>query len=419
MDMRKNEAFTQLLRDAVLQAERLGYRPNQFKRMLEQHGGFETVRRVLATGKPSDGFTRLWELGRLDLTCEALIVETEWRKYFDPALLARAEALLADMKYSFKPYTTPSDAVPLPPHHALDDADDASLSTSDMRINSFFRDVLHAPVANDRWSWGSMDETRRCIFLRVWHEDITQRNGLTIIRVLAQSHTNRHGWAERQRHLELIKAGYDAYAIVCVKGATSTTSIGSFDSNHLSRLSDLADVEGDLYMTLGEKAAASSLSLQSSGKILENDLAQIRENESIETIRTALIDARLGQGRFRRDLMRLWDGRCAVTGTGIAALLRASHSKPWRDSNNKERLDPHNGLPLTANLDALFDALLISFDDDGAMLTSSVITPEERRALGLPAPLLKKPGPALKRYLKHHRERFNALRIASQGLEKP
>lgn len=422
MEMRENEKFTQLLRDAVLEAEGLGYRPNQFKRMLEQHGGFETVQRVLATGKPSDGFTRLWELGRLDLSCEALIVETKWRKYFDPALLVRAEALLAGMKYSFKAYTpvpvelTAASTVPL--DRVASDAEDTPLSSSAIRINSYFRNVLLAPVANDRWSWGSVDEIRRCVFLRVWKEDITQQSSSAAIRVLAHVHSNRHGWAERRRHLDLVKSGYDAYAIVCQKGTTPTTRIASFDAVDLLKLSDVVDIEGDLYMTLGNRVPASSMSSQPSAYTVEDDLENIWESEPIATSRRALMNARLGQGRFRRDLLQLWGGKCAVTGSGVEALLRASHCKPWRDSNDSERLDPSNGLPLTANLDALFDAMLISFDDDGAMLTSPAISPEEQRALGIPAPLVKRPSAELGEYLKHHRERFHALRSTCRAPSK-
>lgn len=414
MDVRENEAFTQLLRDAVLQAEKIGYRPTQFKRMLEQYGGFETVQRVLASGKPSDGFTRLWELKRLDLTCEALIVESEWRGHFDAALLARAEKLLRDMNYPFKPYAAPVvDTSPSAPPgiDTNSEADgDSPLSNSQLRINAFFRDVLHAPVANDRWSWGSVDEARRCVFLRLWAEDVEQQKDFSTIRVLGPRQTNSNGWSERQRHLELVRAGYDAYAIVCEKGAKSSTSIGSFDASQLSRLSAISDVGGDLYMKLSDRLPVSAFYRHSSEATVDSELMQIREGEGAETTRKTLVDARLGQGRFRRDLLQLWDGKCAVTGTAIAAVLRASHCKPWCGSNNEERLDPHNGLPLTANLDALFDALLITFDDDGEMLTSGVITPEEREALGLPAPLLKKPGSKLKNYLKHHRERFNLLR---------
>ena len=53
--------------------------------------------------------------------------------------------------------------------------------------------------------------------------------------------------------------------------------------------------------------------------------------------------------------MRLWGGRCAVTGLDLPLLLRASHIKPWRDSDNRERLDPYNGLLLSPSYDAAFD----------------------------------------------------------------
>jgi predicted restriction endonuclease len=60
-----------------------------------------------------------------------------------------------------------------------------------------------------------------------------------------------------------------------------------------------------------------------------------------------------------------------ITDIQIPALLRASHIKPWRMSDNSERLDPENGLLLVANLDAAFDAGLLSFTDTGRMLFSA------------------------------------------------
>ena len=74
-----------------------------------------------------------------------------------------------------------------------------------------------------------------------------------------------------------------------------------------------------------------------------------------ETTRQALINARLGHGQFRVDLERRWNGRCALTGCGITAMLRASHIKPWAKSSNHDRLNPDNGLLLAAHVDALFD----------------------------------------------------------------
>lgn len=416
MDLRDNEAFTQLLRNAVAQAEKLGYKPNQFKRMLEQHGGFETVQRVLATGKPSDGFTRLWELKRLDLTCEALIVETEWRKHFDATLIARAEGLLTQMGYAFKPFSVPDVGEPAEPDGAKDQAgnpdQDPATSAGEMRINAFFRDMLFAPVRNERWSWGAVDEARRHVFLRLWNDDILEREDARWIRVLGQNRDNRNGWSEREHHLGLIEKGYTAYAVMCEKSVGTGRRIEHFDQRTLIQLTDASEINDDRYMRLGGHVSIAMFSAPRDNAVaLQQDLdeLQVEGNGSTSTTRSTLVDARLGQGRYRSDLMRVWDGSCAVTGCCVAALLRASHCKPWRDSDNQERLDPHNGLMLTANLDALFDARLISFDEDGAMLVSAAITEEEREALGLPAPLRRRPGPELGGYLRHHRERFDLL----------
>jgi hypothetical protein len=105
--------------------------------------------------------------------------------------------------------------------------------------------------------------------------------------------------------------------------------------------------------------------------IKDIDGARSTFNTLPATEREALISARLGQGLFRTRLMSVWKGRCAVTDIQIPALLRASHIKPWRMSDNSERLDPENGLLLVANLDAAFDAGLLSFTDTGRMLFSA------------------------------------------------
>lgn len=91
-----------------------------------------------------------------------------------------------------------------------------------------------------------------------------------------------------------------------------------------------------------------------------------------ETERLAIIQSRVGQGKFRRNVLNLW-GCCAVTGVTDERMLKASHIKPWRVADNEERLDPHNGLALVPNLDALFDRGLITFDADGLIRTSTSI----------------------------------------------
>jgi len=52
-------------------------------------------------------------------------------------------------------------------------------------------------------------------------------------------------------------------------------------------------------------------------------------------------------------------------------------------AGNAERLDAFNGFLLVANLDALFDRFLISFDDTGHLLTSARLSPSDLPALGI------------------------------------
>ena len=85
---------------------------------------------------------------------------------------------------------------------------------------------------------------------------------------------------------------------------------------------------------------------------------------------------RIGQDLFRDRLMRDWGGRCPLTGIAEPELLRASHIVPWRTCvTDADRLDPNNGLLLSALWDAAFDAGLVSFTDDGEPLFSQPLAP--------------------------------------------
>lgn len=117
--------------------------------------------------------------------------------------------------------------------------------------------------------------------------------------------------------------------------------------------------------------------------LVDDEIDQaIQRSVPDKTTRTAIVEARVGQGRFRSDLVELWHGRCALTGFDVRPLLRASHIKPWRASNNAERIDPMNGLLLAPGCDATFDSGLISFTDDGTMLVSPDLSDDHLRQLG-------------------------------------
>lgn len=107
--------------------------------------------------------------------------------------------------------------------------------------------------------------------------------------------------------------------------------------------------------------------IEASAWRLIEDLTELERNVPDVTERDQLAKARIGQGRFRADVIAKW-GRgevCALTGAAIPEMLVASHIKPWRKSSNEERLDPMNGLLLVANVDRLFDRNLMSFKRTG------------------------------------------------------
>lgn len=101
-----------------------------------------------------------------------------------------------------------------------------------------------------------------------------------------------------------------------------------------------------------------------------------------ETTRQAVVMARRGQGLFKQNVQRI-ERECRVTKVDQIEHLRASHCKPWRDSNNTERLDGENGLLLTPDVDHLFDRGFISFEGDGTVLVSPVAHRESIRKMGL------------------------------------
>ncbi|MBY3188795.1 HNH endonuclease [Rhizobium laguerreae] len=125
------------------------------------------------------------------------------------------------------------------------------------------------------------------------------------------------------------------------------------------------------------------------------------------TIRDALVKARIGQGRFRDQLIERWEGKCCATGLREAKLLRASHIMSWKLSNNQQRLDEFNGLLLSAAYDAAFDAHLITLTNEGVWEVDPRLTAEARSQAGLgdiAQNIVVGLRPEHFPYLTHHRE---------------
>jgi len=140
---------------------------------------------------------------------------------------------------------------------------------------------------------------------------------------------------------------------------------------------------------------------------------EIAANAAIrETEKAALVLARRGQGQFR-DNVRSIERACRITKVDRMEHLIASHVRPWRDSNNDERLDGENGLLLTPTVDHLFDKGFISFEDSGQLIVSPVADPVSLKRMGIDYERRVNVGAfseGQRRYLDFHRE--NVLRRA-------
>lgn len=285
-----------------------------------------------------------------------------------------------------------------------------------MKINRFFEETLGANLANPRWSWGAVDPVANRVYLRVWDDQTISREGSDWVQVYYDKPLRKSpGFPERMDHLKAIESGLEGYAVVCT--AVDPTNkevrkIATFNEDELLLLGEELVVGRDTYRKVLRRVPTESVARrQTSNSTLAPDLRRIINRKPPEnTTKDAMVSARVGQGAFRVAVLSQWDYRCAVTGSSTLDAIRASHIKPWRDSSNEERLDPLNGLPLIANLDALFDAGLISFDASGMLLSSSTLSLDERELFGLSELRLRHGVPReTGAYLSYHREHLFIL----------
>lgn len=129
--------------------------------------------------------------------------------------------------------------------------------------------------------------------------------------------------------------------------------------------------------------------------------------------RRVLADQRIKQGFFRRAVLSSYHGRCCMSGASDERLLIASHIVPW-SIDKKNRLNPSNGLCLSAIHDRAFDKGLIALDSNLQVIVSDdlrrrndpflnqVLVSLDKRSIELPERFL--PDPAF--VLRHRTEIF-------------
>ena len=79
--------------------------------------------------------------------------------------------------------------------------------------------------------------------------------------------------------------------------------------------------------------------------------------------REATVKQRVNQSFFRKMILASYNETCCITGIKIKELLIAGHIKPWY-VDEKNRLNPRNGIAINALHDKAFEIGLISIDNN-------------------------------------------------------
>ncbi len=90
------------------------------------------------------------------------------------------------------------------------------------------------------------------------------------------------------------------------------------------------------------------------------------------------VKMRVNQNVFRQIVLSNYSGKCAITGIDLPDLLVASHIVPW-SQNEEERLNPENGICLSALYDRAFDKGLIGISEKYQILISEELRSREKK----------------------------------------
>lgn len=442
MDIQTDLEFTDFLLNKAAEAKReVKFPGTKFVRDLHADGGYQTVLRLLHKKDVSEGFTDLCMLGRADLTVEALIVESKWRGYFDKVLIELAEARLAGAKYRYKRYqdsgaalapSTVAKPAPSPDNQRLE-AGKTSRRHWWVNQNQTYKAEVPGGFL---WSPKTRTDGVRNQFYENMREVVAGDvvfsfcDGLIKAVGVAQGSaksspkpafgnagTNwaNEGWMVEVDFTELKHQ---------VRPKEQIAQLREHLPEKYSPLTDEGNGLQSVYLAAVPPAMATVL-VQLIGPEFEAILASCHhggvstdeQDEEVEaairgrtdldaTTKLQLVKARRGQGLFKSNV-RLNETRCRVTGISDIAHLRASHIKPWRVSNDQEKLDGCNGLLLAPHVDHLFDRGLISFTSDGGLLVSQKLDPTILTSWGIPVRLnVGRFKPEQAQYLEFHQQQI-------------
>ena len=102
------------------------------------------------------------------------------------------------------------------------------------------------------------------------------------------------------------------------------------------------------------------------------DAVEDRESDFSGKDHETIVSVRVGQSFFRKSVLASYQNSCCISGVSLSELLIASHIMPWAIAK-ENRLNPSNGLCLSAIHDKAFDKGLITIMPDYTICVSSIL----------------------------------------------
>jgi putative restriction endonuclease len=122
------------------------------------------------------------------------------------------------------------------------------------------------------------------------------------------------------------------------------------------------------------RATIEHTTVEQNNRIPENELP--KEGKT----REQLVKVRVNQAFFRKAVLAAYNTTCCITGLQNPSLLIAGHISPW-GTDEKNRLNPSNGIAINALHDKAFEAGLLTITPDYLIKVSSSLLDNSESAI--------------------------------------
>lgn len=173
-----------------------------------------------------------------------------------------------------------------------------------------------------------------------------------------------HGTPEVQELGELLGRGKNSAALRLVNFAACDPYILATGRHGMASGASVCKPVWDEYVDDKERLFkdAAEIRARLQNKSIEESLG-IGENDYTGHERETVIRQRIDQNAFRAMILNNYNETCAITGINDSRLLIASHIIPWSEREDT-RLNPSNGICLSALFDKAFDKGLMTIRPD-------------------------------------------------------